>query len=91
MEKDINRILEDREKKDLLIKKYLEDYNVISLKANIVGIDKNVFESYFLISYFEKIIDKEIPRFLKKERFETFDGSYILYIPSSSIIHSSQT
>ena len=60
MEKDINRILEDREKKDLLIKKYLEDYNVISLKANIVGIDKNVFESYFLISYFEKIIDKEI-------------------------------
>ena len=38
---EINQILVCRENKANLIKKYIKDYQVVTLKANIVGSNKN--------------------------------------------------
>ena len=48
----INNILQAREEKSNLIKQYINDYQIITLKANIVGENKNIREAYILLSYF---------------------------------------
>ena len=53
-----NKILQSREEKNLFIQKYVNDYQVISLKANIPGVDKNIKEAYILITYFDRILQK---------------------------------
>ena len=52
----INKILQAREEKSNLIKQYINDYQIITLKANIVGENKNIREAYILLSYFDKFI-----------------------------------
>ena len=74
---EINNILVCREKKANLIKSYTNDYQVVTLKANIVGENKNMKEAYILLSYF----DKQIPNtYLKKEIHDDLDGPLVLYL-----------
>lgn len=78
MENIANKILADREKKDNIIKSYLNDYQVVTLKANIPGTNKNVKEAFIIIEIFDKIIKKYKP--LKQSYFNSFDGPYIIYL-----------
>ena len=73
-----NKILIDREKKDCLIKNYVDSYQVISLKANIPGTNKNIKEAYVIVQLFDKIILRYNP--LKRMIFDSFDGPYIIYL-----------
>lgn len=73
------KILEDREKKIKIINSYILEYDCLCVKANIMGTNKNIFESFFLVNYFEKIIDREIPNYELKKRIESYDGTYLLY------------
>lgn len=74
-----NTILSFREKKDYFIKKYIDEYQVISLRANIVGNNKCIKESYILLSYFDKLIDKySINKFV----FNNDDGPCVIYLCS---------
>lgn len=79
------RILEDREKKVVIINQYLDQYNCLCLKANVMGSNKNIFESFFLINYFEKVIDKVIKGFTLKKRINSYDGPYLLYFYKKEI------
>jgi hypothetical protein len=38
------------------IQKYVDKYQVITLKANVPGNDKNIKEAYVLINYFDKLL-----------------------------------
>ena len=78
MENIANKILIDREKKDNLIKSYLSNYQVVTLKANIPGSNKNIKEAFVLVNIFDKIINKYNP--LKRQYFNSFDGPYIIYL-----------
>ena len=71
------KILECREMHHNLIKKYVNDYQVISLKANISGDDKNLKEAYLLLSYFDKLISKYA---FKKICIDDYDGPIIIYL-----------
>lgn len=71
------KILECREMHHNLIKKYVNDYQVISLKANISGDDKNLKEAYLLLSYFDKLISKYS---FKKICIDDYDGPIIIYL-----------
>ena len=75
-----SKILLDREKRNEIINSYLDKYDCIALKANIMGPNKNVFESFILINYFEKVIDENIPNFSLKRKENSFDGQYLLYL-----------
>lgn len=55
-----NLILEDREKKNHIIKQYIKDYQVITLKANIPGTNKQTKEAYILLNYFDKLLNEKI-------------------------------
>ena len=54
-----NLILEDREKKNHIIKQYINDYQVITLKANIPGTNKQTKEAYILLNYFDKLLNEK--------------------------------
>lgn len=54
-----NLILEDREKKNHIIKQYIKDYQVITLKANIPGTNKQTKEAYILLNYFDKLLNEK--------------------------------
>ena len=58
MENIANKILSDREQKDNIIKRYTSLYQVVCLKANIPGINKNIKEAYVIVSIFDKKIMK---------------------------------
>ena len=73
----INNILQAREEKSNIVKQYINDYQIITLKANIVGEDKNISEAYILLSYFDKIISSYS---LNKIVKDSFDGPYIIYL-----------
>lgn len=79
MEKQIEDILKAREDKRIKIEELTNHYDVIVLKANIVGIDKNVFESYFLINYFKNIIQEKIQGYSNITSFLSSDGPYIIF------------
>lgn len=78
MENIADKILIDREKKDNLIKSYTDSYQVVSLKANIPGINKNIKEAFVIVSIFDKQILKYNP--LKRMYFDSYDGPYIIYL-----------
>ena len=46
---EISQILVCRENKSNLIKSYTKDYQLVTLKANIVGENKNMKEAYILL------------------------------------------
>ena len=74
---EISQILVCRENKSNLIKSYTKDYQVVSLKANIVGENKNMKEAYILLSYFDKLLPSN---YLKKEVLDDLDGPMIIYL-----------
>ena len=73
-----NKILKDREKKDSIIKKYVDSYQVVSLKANIPGNNKNIKEAYVLVNIFDKILIKYKP--IKRLFYKSYDGPYFIYL-----------
>lgn len=72
-----NNILIAREKKYQFIKQFITDYQVITLKANIVGDNKKIKEAYILLSYFDTKISKYCT---SKYIFDDFDGPMIIYL-----------
>lgn len=78
-----DKILIDRENRFIIINKLLDEFNVVCLKANIMGCDKNIYNSKIIIAFYEKTLDK-LP-YVTKKRYESFDGSYILYTFSKDI------
>lgn len=76
----MNDILKAREEKSRIIDKYLQKGNVISLKANIPGENKNIYYANFIIRYYDKQIEKVIPKIILKEVFNSSDGLYVLYL-----------
>ena len=74
---EINQILVCRENKANLIKKYIKDYQVVTLKANIVGSNKNMKEAYILLSYFDKLI---LNTYVEKHILDDCDGPLIIYL-----------
>ena len=83
MENIANKILSDREQKDNIIKRYTSLYQVVCLKANIPGINKNIKEAYLIVSIFDKKIMKYNP--IKRIFFESNDGPYIIYLFNKDI------
>lgn len=77
---NIDKILLAREKRIEIINNYINEYDCLCLKANIMGENKNIFESFFLVNYFERIIEKGIPSFSLKKKFNSFDGPYVIYL-----------
>ena len=77
-----NEILRCREEKSNLIKKYINDYQVITLKANVVGNNKCIKEAYILLSYFDKLIEKYS---IEKKVLDNLDGPTIVYLCNKSI------
>ena len=77
-----DKILSDREQKNIFIKSLVNDYQVISLKANIPGIAKQTKEAYILVNYFNNV--------LKSLGYNTFkfldgyDGPMYIYLTDKS-------
>ena len=72
-----NQILEDREKRKILINQLTKKYNVVCLKANIPGLYKNICYAKIIIMYFDKKL-KETGYF-NKYTYKSHDGPYVLY------------
>lgn len=72
-------ILDAREMRAFLLSYMLsKGYDaVISIRANIPGIDKNTPEAYVVVRYFEYIIKHEIG-YIHLERLDSEDGPYVL-------------
>lgn len=72
-----NEILIDREKRKILINQLIKKYNVICLKANIPGYNKNISYAKIIIFYFDKLLLNT--NYINKYNYESKDGPYILY------------
>ncbi len=80
MEKKLNQIIIDREKKDQFIKNNSKSQLCISLKANIPGPNKKIYPSLIIIRYFEHQLDKLFKSSLKKKTVKDgADGLMIIY------------
>ena len=88
MEKQVLDILKDREEKRIKIDQLIKYYDLVVVKANIVGIDKNVFESYFLINYFKKIIEDRIQGYINSTTYSSNDGPYIIFSYPKGLIRN---
>ena len=73
-------ILTNREEKNLYLKKYLNDYFVITLKCNIPGSNKNLSIAYLLINYFDKILNNY--GYIKNDVLDGPDGPMYIYLVS---------
>lgn len=74
---NLEKILTSREERLFNIKKINNKNVVLSIKANIPGINKNIKESYVLIRIFKKIIMNKYPA-LNEIFYDSFDGPYCL-------------
>ena len=83
MENIADKILLAREQKDNLIKSYVDVYQVVSLKANIPGSNKNIKEAFLLLNIFFKKIIKFNP--IKTMFFNSMDGPYYLFLFDKNI------
>ena len=70
-------ILKAREERIKIIKKDIDKYQIISVHANIAGMDKNTKEAYFLVNHFSKLIDNLNPCMQVVK--ESDDGIYKLF------------
>ena len=74
-----DEILREREEKSQLINSYLNDYDVITLKANIPGSNKQLNIAYILINYFHhQLIDRF--KFINYLYFDDVSGPMYLYL-----------
>lgn len=76
-------ILKNREDKHLFISNLIKDYNVLTLKANIPGIDKQCKEAYILINYFDKLLSNK--GINKTYELDGADGPMYVYLFNSEI------
>lgn len=67
-----DRILIDREKRREEVKKITTFFDAVTIKANIPGTEKNIFEASLLVKYFTKRLSTYSVNFLKMDK--TFDG-----------------
>ena len=74
---EASNILKAREERIKIIKKDIDKYQIISVHANIAGIDKNTKEAYFLVNHFSKLVKGFNP--LKEVVNESDDGIYKLF------------
>ena len=74
---EISDILSAREERINIIKKDIDKYQIVSVHANIVGIDKNIKEAYFLVNHFSKLINDLNP--INQIINESNDGVYKLF------------
>ena len=58
---EASNILEAREDRIKIIKKDIDKYQIVSVHANIAGIDKNIKEAYFLVNHFSKLVSRLNP------------------------------
>lgn len=75
----LEKVLNARENKKKIIESYLDKYQVITLKANIAGENKNTKEAYILLSYFDILINKFC---IEKKIIDDYDGPMVLYLCS---------
>lgn len=76
---DISKlILDNREEKNRFIQTLTNNYQVITLKANIPGINKNTNEAYLLITYFNQILLKK--GYQKSNTLNGADGPMYIYL-----------
>ena len=76
-------ILKNREEKHLFIISLIKDNNVLTLKANIPGIDKQCKEAYILINYFDKLLSNN--GINKTYELDGADGPMYVYLFNSEI------
>ncbi len=81
-------ILQKREEKFHFISKLTQENVVLTLKANIPGIDKQCKEAYFLINYFDKILSKR--GINKKYELDDVDGPMFIYLLEDNSISKDQ-
>ena len=56
----MDKILDDREKRIHNLKKFMINDNIyVVVKANIPGINKKIFYSYFFIKFFKKLLERK--------------------------------
>lgn len=73
-------ILKAREERSINISKYINDYNIVVMKVNMFGINKNNNITYSILRYFENILDNnDYFKNKEKEYFDSLDGPYIIY------------
>ena len=76
---DISKlILDNREEKNRFIQTLTNNYQVITLKANIPGINKNTNEAYLLINYFNQILLTK--GYQKSNTLNGADGPMYIYL-----------
>lgn len=76
---DISKlILDNREEKNRFIQTLTNNYQVITLKANIPGINKNTNEAYLLINYFNQILLSK--GYKKSNTLNGADGPMYIYL-----------
>lgn len=76
---DISKlILDNREEKNKFIQSLTNNFQVITLKANIPGIDKNTNEAYLLINYFDQILSSN--GYIKSNVLTGADGPMYIYL-----------
>ena len=74
---EASNILEAREDRIKIIKKDIDKYQIVSVHANIAGIDKNIKEAYFLVNHFSKLVSRLNP--ISEVVNESDDGIYKLF------------
>ena len=76
-------ILKDREERINKIKSLLEIYNVLSLKINVMGSNKNTRFANVLLRLYESYIDNNFYnkdyKYITKTKYLSYDGTYVLY------------
>lgn len=82
----MNDILESREERLNFIKQYLNDYDVVTLKANIPGFDKNIPEARLLINYYHHLMDGYVNSFY----LTSYDGPTYYYLYNKGSINKSK-
>lgn len=83
----MDKILEDREQRINNLKDFMNNDNLyVVIKANIPGINKQIFYAYFFVRFFKKLLERryDCKRF---KYFDSFDGPYyFLEIASKDLV-----
>ena len=76
-------ILDNREEKNLFIQSLLTENQVITLKANIPGLNKNTKEAFVLINYFDQILINK--GYKKSHQLSGADGPMFIYLTDKKL------
>ena len=85
----MNKILDARERRSRLIQEKLKqsNLNLISIKANVIGVNKNPYYAYLLVNVILKLFIQQKAFVIEKISFyDDFDGPFYLLESSSDSI-----